>query len=721
MNLIQLLKLLKRNFLLLLFLPLAVAVSVYFFMGNSPKEYISSALIFAGSSGNKTGGDETKVDFFAYNNLFDNMILLLKSRENIEETSLMLIARHIFVEYADSTIVSKESINELKEHINSRLWNELKDVNSEDSTFSNVKNHFDKVSNSPIKYLLKAHPNYSITTINNNLTATRRASSNVMELVYTSNDPGICKNTLDFIIRTFSRRYKELKYNENQNSIYYFQDQLQIAEDKLKNSEADLKEFITQFKILNYYEQGKYLDISKLEQEQDEEHARRLAKGLESNISYLESMFDNFDQKVKNIDALKELQKQVLKKDNELESLKLNKNVGSDQLAVLEKEIEGLRDSINQKTQKVFRSSNTDKGIPRNNVIETWLKLNLQYEEQNVALDVMQSRTNYLDRKISEFAPLGAELKKLEREVSVNENQYLSILHGLNMAFLQKYDLETTSHFKVIDKPYLPQSPVPHKRSFLVTGSFMVVSGLIFSILVALALFDPRIKTLKRAQKFSKMKSIASFPKIKKKSNSIDQVILLDWISKIAKNTVVSILNSKKPHNDYEFVTINSIKKNEGKSFITKQIAEGISFNYKQIAVLTTDPDSLKIQTNLYPNIEIFKYGINEHFTAVSSIEEILPQASRFDFILMELPAIIAEPIAVKLINAADFSLFILSVDRTWTIADQKAIELLKQTTQKRMGLILNRMDKDELVNVYGSLPYHRKKSRGKNQEIVSA
>ncbi len=720
MNVVQIFKLVRNNFLLLFLLPLLVAVAVYYFLGNQPKQYVSSAMIFTSSTSKTTAGEEAKIDFFTYNNLFDNILLLLKSRENIEETSLLLLSQHIFIEYSDSTIVTKASIDELKNHINSDLWAQLKDNYSQDSTYSNIVRYYNSEKNTPVHYLLKAHPNYSLSNISNKLTASRRATSNVLEIIYSNNDPGICKNTLDFVIQTFSKRYRELKYNENLNSISYFQDQLVIAEEKLRNSEAELKQFITEFKILNYYEQGKYLDISKLEQEQDVERAERLSKGLESNIDYLEGMFDNFEQKVKNIDDLKELQRQVINKNNELEALKLNKNSSQFQLERLENDIAELRKEIDVKSENVFSSNNSDKGLPRNDILSTWLDLNLEYEEQNVALDVMQNRSKYLDRKITEFAPLGAELKKLEREVSVNESQYLSILHGLNMAFLQKYDLETASHFKVIDRPYLPQSPVSSRRAIMVLGSYVVVWGLIFTFLVIMVLFDMRIKTLVKGQKLTRMKAIASFPKIRKSSNMTKQAILMQWISKIVKNTVVSILNSKKAKNDYLFVTINSIKKNEGKSFITKMIAESINSNYRRIALLTQDPNSLAISKEKFSNIDIYQYNTDENFISYSKVEDIVDNPSQYDCIIMELPSILSEPIPVKLINNCDYSIFILSVDRIWTIADKKAIELLYQTTNAEMGLILNRMDNDDLVQVYGSLPFKRKYFWNSNKETMS-
>src|SRR5690606_29742729 len=105
-----------------------------------------------------------------------------------------------------------------------------------------------------------------------------------MEVNFKSDDPGVCYYTLKYILDAFMNKYVQMKQQENMNSILYFEEQLKSAKQGLINSELQLKNFIASNQILNYYEQGKYLDIAKLEQDQDEEKAKRLASGTKSNL-----------------------------------------------------------------------------------------------------------------------------------------------------------------------------------------------------------------------------------------------------------------------------------------------------------------------------------------------------------------------------------------------------------------------------------------------------
>src|SRR5690606_31456307 len=138
-------------------------------------------------------------------------------------------------------------------------------------------------------------------------------------------------------------------------------------------------------------------------------------------------------------------------------------------------------------------------GVARKTMLDEWLKLKLQHEEQLQALAVMKDRKELISDKIASFAPLGAELKKLEREVSISENQYLSILQGLNQAYLQKYDLETSSYQSVIDEPNFPGKPQSTRKMVLIAGTSFVRFILTLGFLLGLYFVDPTIRNADRA------------------------------------------------------------------------------------------------------------------------------------------------------------------------------------------------------------------------------
>jgi uncharacterized protein involved in exopolysaccharide biosynthesis len=71
------------------------------------------------------------------------------------------------------------------------------------------------------------------------------------------------------------------------------------------------------------------------------------------------------------------------------------------------------------------------------------------------------------------LTPAGATIKRLEREISVSEQGYLELLHGLNLAKLKLQDNEMSSNLKAIDPPFYPLSPNPTKRAINIAAAFI--------------------------------------------------------------------------------------------------------------------------------------------------------------------------------------------------------------------------------------------------------
>ena len=98
MSLFQFGRLVYRNGLYLVFIPLLLAVFVFLFTLKQKKHYASSALIYTGiaSGFNIESGSADKVDYHAVNNAFDNLITIIESKQTVEEVMLRLLAKHIY-------------------------------------------------------------------------------------------------------------------------------------------------------------------------------------------------------------------------------------------------------------------------------------------------------------------------------------------------------------------------------------------------------------------------------------------------------------------------------------------------------------------------------------------------------------------------------------------------------------------------------------------------
>ncbi|WP_375583319.1 GumC family protein [Cyclobacterium xiamenense] len=712
MSLKQLFRLLWKNKFRILLPPILVGIAVFFLTQNMTREYESNTIVFTNPTSNRgaTDGGAIRMDFYTSNNLFDNLTLLVKSRETIEEASLRLLALHISLPEPDPTVIHNDCFLDLQQHIQPALWQELSVPGDEKETLLRVKAHYTSVPDSPIEYLLREHRHYSTTKILQRLSVARKFSSDMMELAYRTDDPGVCYHTLRLLSEAFMERYSGMKQTENINSIAYFQSQLDMAQGKLRDAEEKLKSFMTENRILNYYEQGKYLDIAKLEHEQDEERSKRVLSGTESNLNEIQQMFENFDKRQVIIQNISKLQDEIVTRDMEIQGLQAQ-NSAEARIGQLQEEIATLKEQISEDSKALFRNSNSLQGIERETVLEEWLRLKILFEEQKQALDVMQSRKAYLSEKIQEFAPLGAELKKLEREVSVNEDQYLSILHGLNMAYLQKYDLQMSSPQRLIDEPYYPKKPLPSKRLIFVIGGSLATGFLGLSVAILSFFIDRTIKSVPEAEKLTGLKVSGAWIDESGLSGAVKKDILYNRLRKQVYNNLGKYL----PRQGKKIVLFYSLKPAEGKTFLIRKLVEELNLQHRDIVYWghSRDTEEMPCDTLSYDQQAIL-YDQQDTYW-----EERIAQSEK-EFILWELPPIEEVPLNYQLINQANVMVMVLDGQRNWKPADERFHESLKEMVKIPHTVWLNRLQADELEDMNGEIPRNRSFLRAKVKKYLS-
>lgn len=681
---------------------------VYLFLNKAPKDYVSSGLVYTNAAvakGISASGEATRVDYYTSNNLFDNLVFLIRSRQTIEDASLHLLALHLSLSEPKPRIITQETYDEIKEHISPELWNQLSVKDDEFQTYQNLLDYLDTNVGTPVEYLLKEHPNYGVSNIQSRLTVNRKAASDMIELNYRSNDPGVTQQTLKRIIDSFMNRYKGLRESENSSSIRYFEEQLKLAVEKLRASESDIKSFISANRILNFYEQGKYLDIAKLEQDQDEEKAKRLSSGTAANLQQVEALFDVFSKRGKQIDEIITIQKNIQSKTQELNGLQLNPSSNVSQIAKLQQEIKELNILADNVTASIYQSSNTSEGVARKTMLDEWLKLKLQHEEQLQALEVMKNRKELISDKIAAFAPLGAELKKLEREVSISENQYLSILQGLNQAYLQKYDLETSSSQSVIDEPDFPGKPQSTRKLVLIAGTSFVGFILTLAFLLGMYFVDPSIRNAERASVKTQLPILSAFPNLKRKKWWVHYPSIIELQTRKIISEINLVRHQKSSQNAQGIVVlVTSTQRAEGKSFLISQLINTLTGEGKFIHLIGSDREIIladRSRLKEYDDWQNFESG-RSHFQDT-------------DVIILEMQDMLSGGIPVEPILNADLSLLVVNARRTWSQTDRQLLAQYLKLTQNHTQLVLNKMKIDELRESFGKIP----SKLGRNNKYV--
>jgi hypothetical protein len=120
MTLIVFFKIIISKLKWLVLFPAMVALVVLYLTRNIPKTYQSSATVYTGlaSGYNITDDGTEKVDYFAVNNAFDNLITTVKSRETLEEISIKLLAQHLLMKEPNKDILDEQGYEDLHKLLN---------------------------------------------------------------------------------------------------------------------------------------------------------------------------------------------------------------------------------------------------------------------------------------------------------------------------------------------------------------------------------------------------------------------------------------------------------------------------------------------------------------------------------------------------------------------------------------------------------------------------
>ena len=401
-------------------------------------------------------------------------------------------------------------------------------------------------------YSLKAISSIDVERINN---------SDLLKLGYTVDDPGICQQTLAIYNRVSLINYKHIKENSSDGVVKYFQNELDKAKKTLTKAEEKLLEFNKRTNIINYYEQSKAVAIVKEDMDVDfKKNTAELAglqagtKKLEEKLQIQEVIQAKNNSILEKKKELGDLNFKIALKQAEIESS--NKEVDLIKMAGLKSQTEILAKDIKIGVDELYSYQNSIDGVPISKVLPDWMNNVVEAENLKAKIGVINGQKNDFQKVYAEYAPAGANMKRLEREISVSEQGYLEILHGLNLAKLKLQDSELSSSLKTIDTPYYPLSPNPTKRAVLIIAAAFLGGLLTLGIIFAMEYFDDTLKNYIRASKKTGIASIGMMPKFVKDAGGINLPFVQKRLIEIITQNILQYFGV---HNSKQDTKINEM------------------------------------------------------------------------------------------------------------------------------------------------------------------
>lgn len=709
-----------KHIWLLVIAPILLAVVVFFLTKDQPKSYTSTSKIYTGiASGSSIESlDNQRFDFFATNTAFDNLINIISARNTVETVGLVLFTQHMLLKEANPKIISKEKYDKLMEIVP----DEVKNLVVYDDSAKTIANFLALKNSGHENFIYKLinleHPDYSAGKIQKKIVVRRISNSDIIELKYNSDDPGICQNTLLILTQVFVKLHSDIKVNQSDAVVKYFQYQLDDSNNRLHAAEDELLEFNRSNNIINYYEQTKHIASQKEHFEMEYQTVQMNYYGTSSVLTVLESKMDarqklqiTSSQVVEKRKLIADLNFKIAMRQMQLQqdsSLSIDKDSTLNAMLI---DADKLNKDLRQLIDTLSMGEMNTNGLVTSNVLEDWLKNVIAFESSKAQLKLLDQKRIEFKELYAVFAPLGATMKRLERKIDVAEKEYLSLLHSLGLAKLKQQNIELTSNLKVVDEPYYPIIPEPSKRKILVA-----IAGIMGFILVAftillLEFFDKNLRSASRAEEHIGLKVAGIFPKMSVKNFTSDITILGEKATDTIARNVLFIDKAKSNVKTKPFVNyFISTQQNDGKSFVSKfLLSKMVNLGYKVLQLTFA-----KQEVSETINYSVLTYEIGDQFYRVSELQELGfkitdSEWDAFDYIFVELPNVIQHAFPVKLLEKADHIYLVCRANRDWSVADKNAIKSFTELVPFPIpSIILNGVEWVEMETILGDLPKKR-------------
>lgn len=726
MNVLLIGRVLRKKWIWLLLFPIISAGTVVYLTRDMQREYVTDATVYTGlaSGYSITTSEDSRVDNYAVNNAFDNLITTIKSGETIEDVSLHLLARHLVLTKPNPYVLNAKSFTAVAELIDKKHRSAFVVPGNEAATYERIRQMVQKPENNLIKKILyDSKSNYDIDGISSRLTVARKNTSDMLELSFKADDPAICQHTLSILIDVFRQRYTHVKSSETGNVVRYFENQVKQSYQRLQGAENTLKNFGVDNKIINYDEQSKFVAESKEDMTTDYNREVMRFRAAKASITTLEKRLSNRLAVVATNDDILARRTALAKLQTQL----ANATIFGQPTAVIER-LQNLfqqqSDELRQVARAYYNTNNTQEGLPQSDLLNEWLTKLLEYEESAARISVFEKRLKEYDAIYTEFAPLGSTMNRMEREVGVAEKEYLSVLHGLNLARLRQKNLEMSGPLTVLDAPKFPLSPQPSKRMVLVLGAFLAGFVVSFATLFTRELLTQGLRTPEQAEERIGLPLAAAFPMAGKATNRYDLTKVETGMLEQLRSVILIETLSTTRTNPYYLIILFSTRAGGRTGWVGGQISQAMAKAGHQVAYLTPNPIQPTDEGSAL-SAQWGTYAVDDDFADTKHIESLVEKAgldptTPFSFVFLELPTLREQAIPAYLVAQANLSLLLVDATVGWARTDTVLCQLYQKASRNQVMMVVNNVEPDLLEPLMGPIAHRKKRQSKKSPEPAS-
>ena len=205
---------------------------VFYYTRHMQGGYDVKATLYTGVASGYNLESDKRTDWATVQNSMDNLISIMQAESTLKRVFLRLFARVLIQGNPDNDNdgVTPSSYNYTYNHLKNSPHGpeilKLIDKSSEDKTVANLEAYMrPKKGNYIYEMFYYNHPFYSYNALKN-IKVQRRLTSDLLDISYTSGDPGIAYNTVSILMDEFVEEYRRIRYGETDKVIKYFEEEL---------------------------------------------------------------------------------------------------------------------------------------------------------------------------------------------------------------------------------------------------------------------------------------------------------------------------------------------------------------------------------------------------------------------------------------------------------------------------------------------------------------
>lgn len=686
-----------RHVLWLVAGPVFVGLLMYYFTRNLEKRYEVNSTVFTGITSNNNP-DGMGLNTTVANTNLENLQSVIRSRATLERVSLKLFTQAMIHgdPEKDNIYITAASYRNLMRIVPEKVL-QLIDKNSEERTFENLQNFLEPSRANFIYGLLNwYHPHYSIDALNK-IKVRRVPSSDMLEISYSANDPGIAFQTLEILNKEFIYIFSEIRFSDSNEIIGFFEQEVQNTKKTLEEYEDSLLQYQTKNRIINYGEQTEALAsresdffVSSKQLLMDYAAAQSALLLIEVQMEGRENLYINNNNFMSLIKDIASISSAIVRMETLLPD---SVQASHAQLQQYRRELEKLEQTLQFTSQEILSKQNTKEGIASESIVTEWLKEKIAYEKSRAALEVLQEERGKMDDLFDFYAPIGVTLTRKNREINLTEQAYLQLTQALISARLRLKNLQMSlGNVSIVTPPIYPLQTLRTNRKILVFVSMGASFVFILCFFLILEIVDQTLRNVYRARRLVGADIVGAIPRIQSGYTEISEEILREKLAPIASHLGKVIMKELVPEKQ-TWINVWSSREGDGKStfchMMQRFFAEKGYQSYWLEPGMNYTPGNKKYIESRTPNMLIDE----------------TQKINSWDLAFIELPCAQKNPYPNHLLRDARINILICDAEKGWQTIDKESFErVLSQTGGKHM-VILNRSNKDDAELFTGLLP----------------